>query len=142
VLEALSPQRVHVGGAGMGARAKLATNLVLGLNRASFAEGLVFAESLGITPATFLELVLASPARSDAAALKGPLMVAEDFAPQSRIRQHLKDLELMLAAASSAGQGLPLTQAHAALLRAAVAAGDGDLDNAAVVRQLRRETPP
>jgi 3-hydroxyisobutyrate dehydrogenase-like beta-hydroxyacid dehydrogenase len=142
VLAALSPQRMHVGGAGMGARAKLATNLVLGLNRAAFAEGLVFAESLGIPPATFLELVLASPARSDAAALKGPLMVSGDFAPQSRIRQHLKDLELMLAAASSSDQGLPLTQAHAALLRAAVAAGDGELDNAAVVRQLRREMPP
>jgi 3-hydroxyisobutyrate dehydrogenase-like beta-hydroxyacid dehydrogenase len=142
VLAALSPQRMHVGGAGMGARAKLATNLVLGLNRAAFAEGLVFAESLGIPPATFLELVLASPARSDAAALKGPLMVSGDFAPQSRIRQHLKDLELMLAAASSSDLGLPLTQAHAALLRAAVAAGDGELDNAAVVRQLRREMPP
>ena len=142
VLAALSPQRMHVGGAGMGARAKLATNLVLGLNRAAFAEGLVFAESLGIPPATFLELVLASPARSDAAALKGPLMVSGDFAPQSRIRQHLKDLELMLAAASSSDQGLPLTQAHAALLRAAVAAGDGELDNAAVIRQLRREMLP
>lgn len=140
MLQALSPQRVHVGGAGMGARAKLATNLVLGLNRAAFAEGLVFAELLGIAPATFLELVLASPARSDAAALKGPLMVSGDFAPQSRIRQHLKDLELMLAAAASSGQGLPLTRAHAALLRDAVAAGDGELDNAAIVRQLRRES--
>jgi 3-hydroxyisobutyrate dehydrogenase-like beta-hydroxyacid dehydrogenase len=48
----------------------------------------------------------------------------------------------MLAAASSSDQGLPLTQAHATLLRAAVAAGDGELDNAAVVRQLRREMPP
>jgi 3-hydroxyisobutyrate dehydrogenase-like beta-hydroxyacid dehydrogenase len=140
MLQSLSPQRVHVGGAGMGARAKLATNLVLGLNRAAFAEGLVFAELLGIAPATFLELVLASPARSDAAALKGPLMVSGDFAPQSRIRQHLKDLELMLAAAASSGQGLPLTRAHAALLRDAVAAGDGELDNAAIVRQLRRES--
>ena len=126
----------------MGARAKLATNLVLGLNRAAFAEGLVFAESLGIQPAAFLELVLASPARSDAAALKGPLMVAGDFAPQSRIRQHLKDLELMLAGAGAMGQRLPLTETHAALLRAAVACGDGELDNAAIVRQLRRETHP
>lgn len=138
LLETLSPRRVVVGGAGFGARAKLATNLVLGLNRAVFAEGLVFAEALGIAPQAFLELVLASPARSEAAALKGPQMVQGDFAPQSRIRQHLKDLELMLAAAQRAGQSLPLTQAHAGLLRAAVAAGDGDLDNAAVVRQLQR----
>jgi len=140
LLDALSPRRIHVGGAGMGARAKLATNLVLGLNRAVLAEGFVFAERLGITPATFLELVLATPARSEAALAKGEQMVHGDFgAPQSRIRQHLKDVELMLAGAEAAGQRLPLSEAHAALLRSAVAAGDGELDNAAIVRQLRRE---
>lgn len=140
VLDALASRRFHLGGAGMGARAKLATNLVLGLNRAVLAEGLVFAEKLGIDPAQFLELVLASPARSDAAAVKGPLMVSGDFAPQSRIRQHLKDVDLMLQQARDAHQRLPLSQVHAALMRAAVDAGDGELDNAAIVRQLRRET--
>ncbi len=140
LLDAISPKRLHAGGTGMGARAKLATNLVLGLNRAVFAEGLVFAERLGIAPEKFLELVLASPARSDAAAIKGPLMLSGEFAPQSRIRQHLKDVELMLAQASAKSQRLPLSEAHAALMRAAIVAGDGDLDNAAIVRQLRRET--
>ena len=140
LLDAIAPKRLHAGGTGMGARAKLATNLVLGLNRAAFAEGLVFAEQLGITPEKFLELVLASPARSEAAASKGPLMVSGQFAPQSRIRQHLKDVELMLDAAARAQRRLPLSATHAALMRAAIAAGDGDLDNAAIVRQLRRET--
>lgn len=140
LLEALSPRHVAVGGPGMGARAKLATNLVLGLNRAALAEGLVFAERLGIAPAAFLELVLATPARSDAARVKGERMVRGDFGtPQSRIHQHVKDLELMLAHARADGQRLPLTETHAQLLRAAVAAGDGELDNAAIVRQLRRE---
>ena len=46
---------------------------------------------------------------------------------------------LMLAAAADQGQALPLSQTHAALMRAAIAAGDGELDNAAIVRQLRRE---
>lgn len=140
LLGAIAPSRVHVGAAGMGARAKLATNLVLGLNRAALAEGIVFAEALGIAPAQFLALVLATPARSDAALNKGARMVSGSFdAPQSRIRQHLKDVELMLGQAANAGQALPLSATHAALLRAAVAAGDGELDNAAIIRQLRRE---
>ena len=140
LLAAVAPQRLHIGGAGMGARAKLATNLVLGLNRAALAEGMVFAEQLGIAPERFLQLVLATPARSEAALAKGAMMVMGDFsAPQSRVRQHLKDLELMLGQAGSAGQRLPLTATHAALLRAAIAAGDGELDNAAVLLQLRRE---
>lgn len=140
VLDALSPHQVHVGGAGMAACAKLATNLVLGLNRAALAEGMVFAQSMGIAPEAFLRLVLATPARSDAALIKGAMMVKEDFVPQSRIRQHLKDVRLMLQAAAANGQRLPLSDTHAALMQAAVDAGDGELDNAAIIRQLRRET--
>lgn len=140
VLEAISSQRIHVGGAGMGARAKLATNLVLGLNRAVLAEGMVFAQQLGIEPEAFLQLVLATPARSDAASIKGAQMVNNQFEPQSRIRQHLKDVRLMLGAAQACGQHLPLSATHAALMQAAVDAGDGELDNAAIIRQMRRET--
>jgi 3-hydroxyisobutyrate dehydrogenase-like beta-hydroxyacid dehydrogenase len=125
----------------MGARAKLATNLVLGLNRAALAEGMVLAERFGIAPDQFLALVLATPARSDAALTKGPLMVREDFTPQSRIHQHLKDVKLMLQDARAHGQGLPLSETHARLMQAAIAAGDGELDNAAILRQIRR-TPP
>jgi len=140
LLEALSSQRIVVGGPGMGARAKLATNLVLGLNRAALAEGMVFAERIGIAPDAFLKLVLATPARSDAALAKGERMVRGDFEPQSRIHQHLKDVDLMLEQAAAARQRLPLSEVHAALLRAAVAAGDGELDNAAIIRQIRRAT--
>ena len=139
LLAALATRRVHAGAPGMGVRAKLATNLVLGLNRAVFAEGLAFAEALGIAPERFLEMVLATPASSDAARVKGPQMVAGDYRPRSRIRQHLKDVDLMLAAAHSAGLRLPLSDAHAALLREAVAAGDGDLDNAAIARRWERK---
>jgi len=138
VLVAITDKRIHVGGAGMGARAKLATNLVLGLNRAVLAEGMVFAENMGIAPEQFLALVLGSPATSGAAQAKGQMMVSSDFAPQSRIRQHLKDVKLMIETAAVSGQSLPLSQAHAALMQAAVDAGDGDLDNAAIIRELRR----
>ena len=142
VLGAIAASQIHVGGAGMGAKAKLATNLVLGLNRAVLAEGMVFAERLGIAPAQFLALVLASPATSGAAEAKGRMMVEGDFAPQSRIRQHLKDVNLMLDLARAGGQKLPLSEAHADLMRAAVAAGDGDLDNAAIIREIRRQKAP
>jgi 3-hydroxyisobutyrate dehydrogenase-like beta-hydroxyacid dehydrogenase len=139
LLRILSPQRVHVGAAGMGARAKLASNLVLGLNRAALAEGFAFAEAMGLDRQQFLDLVLGTPARSVAAEVKGPRMVSDQYAPDSRIHQHLKDLDLMLAAARQAGQALPFTETHAGLLRRAVEAGDGELDNAAVLLQILRE---
>jgi 3-hydroxyisobutyrate dehydrogenase-like beta-hydroxyacid dehydrogenase len=139
LLACLAMQRIHVGTAGAGARAKLATNLVLGLNRAVFAEGIAFAQALGIDPAVFLKLVLATPARSAAAEVKGPLMVARDFAPRSRVRQHLKDVELMLDAAQRSGLELPFSEIHARLMREAVAAGEGDLDNAAILLRLLKK---
>lgn len=137
LLSSLAAQCIHVGAPGMGAKAKLATNLVLGLNRAVFAEGLAFAESLGIAPERFLSLVLATPARSDAAQVKGPLMVAGDFEPRSRIRQHQKDVALMLESARASGLDLPFSRLHAALMAEAVEQGRGELDNAAIVLQLR-----
>ena len=141
VLSALASRWIHIGPPGMGAKAKLATNLVLGLNRAVFAEGLAFAQSLGLDPRQFLELVLASPASSEAARIKGPLMVEGDFAPRSRIRQHLKDVRLMLDSAGAAALELPFSRVHAQLLEEAVAHGEGELDNAAILLQLRARAP-
>ena len=62
VLDALFPQRFHIGRVGDGGRAKLAINLILGLNRLALAEGLVFASRLGLDAPTFLQLARASAA--------------------------------------------------------------------------------
>jgi 3-hydroxyisobutyrate dehydrogenase-like beta-hydroxyacid dehydrogenase len=137
----LAGRHVHLGPTGSGHRAKLATNLILGLNRAALAEGLAFAESLGLDPAAFVELVRATPAYSRAVDAKAAKMLARDYAPESRIAQHRKDLGLVLEAGRDARIALPLTTAHAAVLDAAIAAGDGALDNAAIIEVWRRSTP-
>jgi 3-hydroxyisobutyrate dehydrogenase-like beta-hydroxyacid dehydrogenase len=134
VLAAISVRRHAVGPVGMAARAKLATNLVLGLNRAALAEGMAFAEMLGIDRRRFLDLYRESPAASAAAVAKGEKMVAGNYAPESRIRQHLKDVQHIR---KYARMPLPLTEAHQKLLDEAVAAGDGELDNAAIIRRWR-----
>ncbi|MAF09792.1 6-phosphogluconate dehydrogenase [Candidatus Poribacteria bacterium] len=138
LLRAMSSTVRHVGPPGSGAKAKLATNVLIGLNRAVLAEALAFAESLGLDLASFLDLARVAPSYSVAMDVKGDRMVAGDFAPDSRVRQHRKDLRLILDAAREAGQGMPLTEAHAGLLDALIDAGDGDLDNAAIIRALRR----
>lgn len=128
----------HVGPIGSGCKAKLATNLVLGLNRLALAEGLVFAEQIGLQPGPVLGLLMASLAYSAIMESKGPKMVASEFEPQARLRQHHKDVSIILEYAQRMGQELPLSEAHLEVLRQAIEAGDGDLDNSAVIRQLRR----
>jgi 3-hydroxyisobutyrate dehydrogenase len=86
VLDALFPKRFHIGKIGDGGRAKLAINLILGLNRLASAEGLVFASRLGLDLAAFLEVARASAAASQVMDTKGPKMVAGDFSPEGRVR--------------------------------------------------------
>ncbi len=96
VLDALFARRFHVGKVGDGGRAKLAVNLILGLNRLALAEGLVFAERLGLNPAAFLEVARGSASYSQVMETKGPKMVRGDFSPEGRVKQTLKDAHLML----------------------------------------------
>ena len=138
VLRALFPVHFHIGGVGDGGRAKLAINLVLGLNRLALAEGLVFAERLGLDPAAFLAVARASAARSQVMDTKGGKMLARDFAPEGRVRQTLKDARLMLELARAVKQRLPLLEVHAGVLEACVRAGEGDLDNSVVIEEIRR----
>jgi 3-hydroxyisobutyrate dehydrogenase-like beta-hydroxyacid dehydrogenase len=63
---------------------------------------------------------------------KGHRMIQADFTPQARLSQHLKDVRLMLHAAASAGQTLPLTETHQQLLQLAEQQGLGELDNSAI----------
>lgn len=138
LLECLSERQYHLGGPGAGARAKLASNLVLGLNRLALAEGLVFAERLGLDLEAFLAMLKTTPAYSVAMDVKGEKMLRGDFAPQSRISQHCKDLRIILEYAARAGQALPLAAVHRQILEQAMAAGEGELDTAAVLTVLRR----
>jgi len=138
VLDALFARRFHVGKIGDGGRAKLAVNLILGLNRLALAEGLVFAERLGLDPAAFLDVARGSASYSQVMETKGPKMVRGDFSPEGRGKQTLKDVRLMLDQAATAGQKLSMLGVHADVLEACVRAGEADLDNSAVIREVRR----
>ena len=128
----------HIGPCGSAAKVKLVTNLVLGLNRAALAEGLVYAEAIGIRPETALKVLQGSAAYSKAMDIKGRKMIEGDFRAQARLSQHFKDVRMMLDSAAAAGLELPLTQVHANLLAQAEAMGLGELDNSAIIDVYRK----
>ena len=141
VLDVLFPTRFHMGKIGDGGRAKLAVNLILGLNRLALAEGLVFAAWLGLDEAAFLDVARSSAAASQVMDTKGPKMVTRDFAPEGRVRQTLKDARLMIEQARKIGQELPLLAVHAAVLEACLRHGEGERDNSIVIEEIRRRGP-
>ena len=138
VIEAIAPRWHHLGPAGNGGRAKLAINLILGVNRAALAEGLVFAERMGLPAEAFLPVARESAAYSQVMDIKGGKMVKGDFSPQGFVTQSLKDFSLMLEQARRLGQDLPLADTYRRLMEGCVASGEGGLDNSAVIREIRR----
>jgi 3-hydroxyisobutyrate dehydrogenase-like beta-hydroxyacid dehydrogenase len=138
VLEAIVPRRRLLGPAGSGGRAKLAINLILGVNRAALAEGLVFAERMGLDPAAFLAVAKDSAAYSQVMDVKGAKMVNAEFSAQGFVHQSLKDFSLMAEQAQHLKQGLPLAETYRDLMQGCVAAGEGDWDNSAVIQEIRR----
>jgi 3-hydroxyisobutyrate dehydrogenase-like beta-hydroxyacid dehydrogenase len=142
IFEMLSEKVFYLGPSGHGSKAKLASNLILGLNRLALAEGLVFAGKLGLDPQAFLELVKVTPAYSAIMDTKGKKMLSRDFRPEARLRQHRKDVSIILEYAEKAGQDLPLSKVHLDILEKAITAGDGEMDNSAIIREIERRKKP
>jgi 3-hydroxyisobutyrate dehydrogenase-like beta-hydroxyacid dehydrogenase len=137
VFARLGGQAFYTGGTGTGAKMKLVTNAVLGLNRAALAEGLALAGALGLDAAQALAIMQAGPAYSRIMDRKGEKMLKGDFTPEARLSQHLKDVRLILAHGHAAGLPMPLSEANRAALESAETAGLGALDNSAIIEVLR-----
>ncbi|MGH7215225.1 MAG: NAD(P)-dependent oxidoreductase, partial [Tepidisphaeraceae bacterium] len=136
IFAAFGRQTFHTGPAGTGAKMKLVTNLVLGLNRAALGEGLAFAASLGLDSTLSLAVMRGSAAYSKIMDTKGERMIHGDFAPDARLSQHLKDVRLIVDIGRQAGLPMPFSATHRAVLEDAETAGYGELDNSAIIKVL------
>lgn len=139
ILRAIAPRSYFVGTWGNAARMKLVNNLILGLNRVALAEGLAFAESIGISKADALTVLKEGNARSVAMDLKGRKMVEQDFSTQAKLSQHLKDVRIILDQAAQSGTSLPFSELHCQVLEQLETAGYGELDNSAIIKAYDRE---
>jgi 3-hydroxyisobutyrate dehydrogenase-like beta-hydroxyacid dehydrogenase len=142
VLDALCKKYFYLGAAGAAGRAKLAVNLIGGLNRAVMAEGLSFAEAMGIDLDGFLEVLKSSAAYSRTMDNRGLKMIHSDYTPHAKLSQSRKDFALMHEVAARVGQQLPLAGLYVELIESCLAHGEGDLDNSAVMKELRRRRLP
>jgi L-threonate 2-dehydrogenase len=126
---------------GDASRAKLAINLVLGINRAALAEGLAFAGAIGLDPERFFGVLRQSAAMSAVMDVKGPAMVQRRFEPpQSRVDQSRKDFSLIVRLGEQAGLGLPFARRYEQMMEDNLAHDEGHLDNAIVIRAIERFT--
>jgi len=136
VFDAIAKKTIYIGEIGMAMLAKLATNLLVGLNTAAVAEALVLGAKGGLPPAALLEILRESAASSKMLEVRGPLMVSHRFDAQMKVDLFLKDFKLMLDEGLRLGVPLPLTGVAQQLTMATAAAGRGQEDLAAIVTTL------
>ena len=138
VIEVIYPRSQYLGPAGNASKTKLAINHILGLNRVALAEGLVFAETMGLDLTAFLAAARQSAAYSQIMDVKGGKMIDGDFAPVGKLSQHLKDIRTMLPEATRRGQALPFLSLLREVVEAGERAGEGERDNSITIEEIRR----
>jgi 3-hydroxyisobutyrate dehydrogenase len=131
--EAVGKKIWWLGEAGAGTRLKLVVNTWLLALVGGLAETVAFAESIGIDPQKFLDVIEGGPMGPAYAQIKGKAMIARSFEPAFPLVHARKDAGLVLDAAQASGARAPLTEAVKEQLDAAVAAGHGDEDMAAAL---------
>ena len=138
VFDAIARKTAHVGPAGAAAVAKLAANLVGGVNVIALAEALVLGAKSGLAPAVLFEALRGTPVLSPGLEIRGRLMVEHQFPAQIRLDLFMKDFKLMLEESAHTGAPLPLTSVAHQLCLATSAAGRGGEDLSAVITTLER----
>jgi 3-hydroxyisobutyrate dehydrogenase-like beta-hydroxyacid dehydrogenase len=138
--EARGKSFYYCGDHGMGLRAKLTQNLILGNLLQAFNEGLVLSTKAGVDPELMLDILNNSAARSGFVSAKAPSVFRRDFSTNFSVKWLEKDMALMVGAAAEMNVPVPLTALSQQLLRTAIAKGYGDEDICGSIRVLEDTT--
>ena len=69
---------------------------------------------------------------------RGKKMALGDFTSHAKVSQSRKDFMLMHEAAKRSGQELPLATVYLELIEGCLDHGEGELDNSAIIKEIRR----
>jgi len=114
---------------------KIVNNLLAAANLAAGAEALALAQAAGLDPAVAADVIGASSGASWIFADRVPRALAGDFEPRAAARILAKDIGIAVALARRLGADATFAAAAQAALANAVAGGDGDADDAVLVRR-------
>ena len=137
VLRNMAATRFNMGEkVGDAARTKLVNNLLAGINLVAGAEALALGAALGLDKRALFDVIKASSGASWITTDRMARALEGDYLPRARTVILTKDVGLAVQMAGAAGIATPLGDAALQLFRAAVDAGLGELDDAAVVKAI------
>jgi len=130
----------HMGGAGAGQATKLVNQTIVLTNYCVLAEALRLGEAYGVDTTRIAGALAPGHAGSNLMPVLLPRMIEKDFAPRGYVRQVLKDLEMLQAAAAEEHVAMPMAAQALTLYRLLAASGRSELDASAVVTLYPRHS--
>ncbi|KAI8529688.1 hypothetical protein RHMOL_Rhmol12G0244000 [Rhododendron molle] len=137
LLDVMGKSRFFLGDVGNGAAMKLVVNMIMGSMMASFSEGLLLSESVGLDPKVLVEVVSQGAISAPMFSMKGPSMVQSLYPTAFPLKHQQKDLRLALGLAESVSQPTPIAAAANELYKVAKSRGLSDEDFSAVIEALK-----
>ena len=123
---------VHIGKSGAGQVCKVCNQIAIGGALAGVSEAFALAKKAGVDASRVRAALLGGFAASKVLEVHGERMLTGNYKPGFRARLYQKDLRLASEAAAANNVAMPANAVVTQLINALVAAGDGDLDYAAL----------
>jgi len=137
VFEGFARAHYYVGPFGAGSKMKFVANLLVAIHNVSAAEAFVLAMKAGLDPQLVYKVVGDGAGGSRMFQVRGPLMVRGDYRDATmKVEVWQKDMAIIGDYARALGCPTPLFLASAPFYTAALAAGRGNEDTAAVCAVL------
>src|SRR5215475_3848075 len=137
-LQDIGPKATYVGGHGLAASMKIATNLSQAVQMLAFSEGLLLAEKSGIARETAVEVLLNSVMASPMVKYRGPFVLKMPDEAIFNVNMMQKDLLLALEMGRELDVPLPTTAITNQMLTTTRAMGLADKDFAVMFEALAR----
>lgn len=134
VFKPMSASTILVGNVGAGCIAKLANQIMVGVNIAAMGEAFTLAAKAGVDPGLVFEAVRNGLAGSAVLNQKGPMILERNYTPGARMEIHIKDFVNVLDTAHSLSSPTPLAASVMEMMQALKANGMGQIDHGGVVR--------
>ncbi|QHN94818.1 hypothetical protein HN51_042682 [Arachis hypogaea] len=137
LLDIMGKSKFYLGDVGNGAAMKLVVNMIMGSMMASFSEGLLLSEKVGLDPKVLVEVVSQGAISAPMYSTKGPSMIQSLYPTAFPLKHQQKDLRLALGLAESVSQSTPIAAAANELYKVAKSHGLSDEDFSAVIEALK-----
>lgn len=138
VFAALGKRITYMGPSGAGQTTKACNQIMTGGIYAVMSEALVLAAKSGLDPAKVVEVLAGGAARCWALEVRAPKILKRELNPGFKASMQYKDLNIVAETARAEGVPTPITALTRELYAAMLAAGNGDLDNSAVVTVIEK----